>query len=113
MANVGSDLTTGPVSHCAIGGVELGETTFGEKSGDAVISARRSMLYPDVLGVFCVLCSLFCVLCSVFHVLCSMHCALCSVLCSLFCAQCPISHPDVLCSVCSVLTVLTVPNIAS
>ena len=46
MANVGSDLTTGPVSHCAIGGVELGETTFGEKSGDAVISARCSMLYP-------------------------------------------------------------------
>ena len=58
MANVGSDLTTGPVPHCAIiGGVELGETTFGEKSGDAVISARCSMLYPDVLGVFCALCS--------------------------------------------------------
>ena len=50
MANVGSDLTTGPVPHCAIiGGVELGETTFGEKSGDAVISARCSMLYHDVL----------------------------------------------------------------
>ena len=57
MANVGSDLTTGPVPHCAIGGVELGETTFGEKSGDAVISARCSMLYHDVLGVFCALCS--------------------------------------------------------
>ena len=95
MANVGSDLTTGPVSHCAIiGGVELGETTFGEKSGDAVISARCSMLYPDVLGVLCVLCSLFCVLCSVFSVLCSMPCALCS----LFCVHC---------------SVLTVPNITS
>ena len=71
MANVGSDLTTGPVSHCAIGGVELGETTFGEKSGDAVISARRSMLYPDVLGVFCVLC---------YHILtCCVLCSVCSV----------------------------------
>ena len=79
MANVGSDLTTGPVSHCAIGGVELGETTFGEKSGDTVISARCSMLYPDVLGVFCVLDSAFCVLCSVFYVLCLVLCAHCSV----------------------------------
>ena len=95
MANVGSDLTTGPVSHCAIGGVELGETTFGEKSGDAVISARCSMLYPDVLGVFCVLCSLFCVLCSVFCVLCIVLCAHCSVF-TVLCSQCPISHPDVL-----------------
>ena len=70
MANVGSDLTTGPVSHCAIiGGVELGETTFGEKSGDAVISARCSMLYHDVLGVFCVL---GCALCSVLYVHCSV-----------------------------------------
>ena len=100
MANVGSDLTTGPVPHCAIiGGVKLGETTFGEKSGDAVISARCSMLYHDVLGVFCALCSVISILCSVFSNLRYVFSVLCSVftvLCSVPCAQCPISHPDVL-----------------